>query len=262
MPHQEIEKFEVYERAEIYQFAFSRPLHVEAEFFEQLRKRYSLPRECRVIDMGCGCGDWLLEIAKVGHLGTGIDSCEAMVSLARQRCSGYPINLLTGSLLNNDANVSYDAAFCLCGTIHHLHANLELEKHFLGVFTALAPKGLYVIDLHISEPGIASDLEQHWVVEGESGKLEVFFEYVPLKFDFANHREWVRLEVCGVFHGESVFLQNSHWFGAFTAERVLNASKQAGLVHLGWFSETPSLSDPLPEPLDYPMVYSVFSRPS
>ena len=50
------EKFEVYERPEVYEFAFSRCLEAEVHFFEDLRQSYSLPSESKVLDMGCG---WL-----------------------------------------------------------------------------------------------------------------------------------------------------------------------------------------------------------
>jgi SAM-dependent methyltransferase len=258
MGEESIEKFEVYERPEIYDFAFSRGLESEMRFFHELRRMYSLPEKCKVIDMGCGSGDWLIELAQAGHQCFGFDSCESMVSFAREKCSDYSVNVFNGDLYKFEIKAAFDAAFCLCGTIHHLYRADELEAHFRSLSSCLAPNGMYLIDLHVSEPGRGSELEQHWIVEGDADELEVFFRYVPGGFDCANQRQWVELEVRGEINGEDVFLQNQHWFGAFTAERILNAADHAGLMHLGWYSDSPDVAEPLFDPAEHPSVYGLF----
>ena len=254
------EKFEVYERPEVYEFAFSRCLEAEVHFFEDLRQSYSLPSESKVLDMGCGCGEWLVEMARAGHHCEGFDNCDSMVALGRQRCSGYPITLYNDNLWQFDKNRTFDAAFCLCGTVHHLHGSGQLEEHFHCVSRCLLPNGLYLLDLHVSDSSLPSDLVQHWVVENLGDWLEVSFQYAADGFDGDNQRHWVELMVQGVFRGEGIRLCNEHWFGAFPSERLLNAANRAGLKHLGWYSESPSADAPLVQPIGHASVYCLFGQ--
>jgi SAM-dependent methyltransferase len=254
------EKFEVYERPEVYDFAFSRCLEAEVQFFEDLKQSYALPSESKVLDMGCGCGDWLVEMALAGHHCEGFDNCDSMVALARQKCSGYPITLYSDNLLQFDKSRTFDAVFCLCGTVHHLHGSGQLQRHFDCVSRCLLPNGLYLLDLHVSESVQPSDLLQHWVVENSESSLDVSFQYVTDGFDITNQRQWVELIVQGVFRGENIRLCNAHWFGAFTSERLLDAAKQACLRHLGWYSESPSVETRLLQPSGHASVYCLFGR--
>ncbi|MDC7235541.1 MAG: class I SAM-dependent methyltransferase [Spirochaetales bacterium] len=83
-----------------------------------------LPRECRILDLGCGSGINAQLMNQLGHSVTGIDLSESMIDLARRRCPGLPF--LKGAaesagelLANSGIPLPFDA-LCLSFLIVHL----------------------------------------------------------------------------------------------------------------------------------------------
>jgi ubiquinone/menaquinone biosynthesis C-methylase UbiE len=70
--------------ADIYDERYTR---IQREKYEVV-KRYLPKRIARILDLGCGTGMFLKELAERGEIVVGVDSAVEMLSIARKRASG------------------------------------------------------------------------------------------------------------------------------------------------------------------------------
>ena len=72
----------------------------------------AVPRSARVLDVGCGSGNWAeVFAARYAHV-TGIDQSAAMIDPARQRLEAMQnVELLTGDVLSDLPNETFDLIF-------------------------------------------------------------------------------------------------------------------------------------------------------
>lgn len=99
----------------------------------------NLPKS-KLIDVGCGTGNYTIELALKGLNVTGVDPSEIMLQEARKKCD--MVTWLTGSAENLPFSPStFDAALCTL-TIHHWQ---DLEKGFKNIYSVLKEKGKCLI---------------------------------------------------------------------------------------------------------------------
>lgn len=95
-----------------------------------------LPRDCSILDVGCGLGyfcDFLREHGWQGAY-TGLDVCEEMVSAAAQRVpDGRFLNV---DILTEDFSDEFDYVFC-GATIQHRPANVDPKAYAKDMITAM-----------------------------------------------------------------------------------------------------------------------------
>ena len=105
-----------------------------------------IPSHIRVIDIGCGHGDTLLALSPFVHSIFGIDRSQAMLDIAKKRCSDHKnISIQQGSLpiLPLEAE-QFDFALCIL-VLQHVH---DIQKAFDEIQRILKPKGeLIIVDM-------------------------------------------------------------------------------------------------------------------
>ena len=135
----------------------------------------------RILDMGCSGGLHALELAKRGHIVTGIDIEPAAITLARER--NQDMHLQAGFLVVDLENGSlsglgkFDLVYCLGNVLSHLQKKSvpDLLEKIRG---CLAEDGIFLFDvLHVGEEfpeGVyEEDLGIIWErnLERETGKI-------------------------------------------------------------------------------------------
>ena len=89
-------------------------------------------KKMKVIDIGCGTGDNIIEIAKLGHSVVGIDSSKKMLNLAKRKIMKLKpnirknIHLVNESIMNYKVENHYDICICM-GVIGYM----DSEEKFL-----------------------------------------------------------------------------------------------------------------------------------
>jgi SAM-dependent methyltransferase len=110
------------------------------------------PITARVIDLGCGTGRLLINLARRGNWALGVDLSSAMLSAARARAieAGISVSLLQANLtrLNGLAGETFDCAACLFSTLGMIRGIEERRQVVAHAFRLLKPGGRFVLHVH------------------------------------------------------------------------------------------------------------------
>lgn len=107
-----------------------------------------------LLDLGCGTGDFCLEMLRRGYDPIGIDRSAAMLSIARDKLAGLsrPADRPTCLFLQQDISRlqlygTVDLIVCLLDTVNHLTREAQVKRFFKLCGAYLNPGGLLVFDL-------------------------------------------------------------------------------------------------------------------
>ena len=89
-----------------------------------------------ILDVGCGTGSYVLEIAGWGIQADGVDLSRDMIDIAKQKAreNASTARFYEGDMqdLNTSVEASYEGILCLGNTIAHLPSELALRKVLKG----------------------------------------------------------------------------------------------------------------------------------
>ena len=114
----------------------------------------------KVVDLGCGGGQWLARLAEGGYETCGIDVSESMIRLARQNAPA------AGFLCRSFADVAIpecDAATALGEPMNYLKNGPAMRRTMRNVFTALRPGGVFIFDVRHPAKGPVAGRDHHKV---------------------------------------------------------------------------------------------------
>ncbi len=115
-------------------------------------KLLQLPAEARVLDLGCGEGRHIIEMAKRGYQMTGVDITKPLLDIARANAAKQKLDIQFEERDMRDLpwGNSFDAAYCVWGSfgIFDEMGNEDLLK---AIYQALKPGGRLIIENHIIE---------------------------------------------------------------------------------------------------------------
>lgn len=110
------------------------------------------------LEPACGTGRLLAALAKKGFKTQGYDLSPEAVAYARKR----GVYAEVGDLRTWKKPKTFDAAFCLLGTIRHLMTDKELLAHLKCVAASLRRGGIYIVGLDLTDYDLAEDDEEAW----------------------------------------------------------------------------------------------------
>ena len=163
---------------------------------EWIHEHVGLGRARRVLDLGCGPGLYLAQLAGLGYSGCGIDFSPASIQYARANLPGG-IHLVEGDLRTVDFGTGFDLVMMLYGEL-----NVFSPEECAGILTkaqnALNPGGRILVEIQTfeavqklgrsgdtwykSENGLFSEqphvclIENHWVAD--AGAAVQFFHVI------------------------------------------------------------------------------------
>ena len=138
---------------------YNRPLYYEIAFsfvdpkkqvdlFEKLIKKYGKAKAGGFLDIGCGPGPQLLELAKRGYEAVGLDKSAAMLGYLREKAKkeGLKIETIRADMTGFKLTKKACFAFIMMGTIGYFKSSPDFLKHLDSVGNSLRQGGLYFIE--------------------------------------------------------------------------------------------------------------------
>jgi SAM-dependent methyltransferase len=134
-------------RASLYDFAdlydrITVPAVREAGFYTKLAKKHG-----RTLELGCGTGRLTAALHAEGVDITGLDTSEAMLERARQKCPD--VRFVRGDMRDLDLGERYGLIFVALNSLLHLHTLDDFRRFFDGVRRHLEPGGVLAFDIFV-----------------------------------------------------------------------------------------------------------------
>jgi SAM-dependent methyltransferase len=122
-------------------------------------------RKLRALEPACGSGRLVLELAKRGFAVTGFDGSDSMLAFARERlrAADRSARLMRARLESFDVGRGFDLAHCLVSTFKYLLDEAGAHSHLRSVARALAPGGIYVLGIHLTDYADRRRNRERWV---------------------------------------------------------------------------------------------------
>ncbi|HEY2324821.1 MAG TPA: class I SAM-dependent methyltransferase [Thermoanaerobaculia bacterium] len=166
----------------------------ETRLIEETFKRFGSGAIERVLDLGCGTGNYALQLAAGGYRITAVDRSADMLRLARAKAqeSGPAIEWLQADLRDLDTGGTYDAALLMFAVIGYFPTNDDLIRVLGRIRAHLAGGGLLLFDFWYGPAVIAQ--------RPESRVTEVMTEQGPARRTVTPELD-ERHQTCDVVYG-------------------------------------------------------------
>lgn len=187
---------DMYQYPEYYNLVFGkRDFKKECNFITKLFSRFSQIKVSKVLDIACGTGPHMQELATRGFDVAGLDISKKMISKVN---SGLKANLhFIGAYLADMSDfklpLKFDACVCMVNSLEILTRNEQLISHFCSVAKCLKPGGIYVIELDnpafifsAPKPG---EKPKEYKKTVKKGKIMINVTFCRFPFDFENFLE-------------------------------------------------------------------------
>lgn len=123
-----------------------------ADFFEKIFEKENLKPNL-MVDLACGTGNLILELAKRGYDMIGVDCSTEMLMQAlnhTQALNPKPI-FLNQKMENLDLFGTVDAMLCCLDSINYITNKNNLKKAFEKIYLFLEPNGIFIFDINTKQ---------------------------------------------------------------------------------------------------------------
>lgn len=135
-------------------FAWAYPLLIEApieercDFIQTCFTAAGVPPGSRLLDVGCGPGQYSLELARRGYQVTGMDASPDFIQLASCQAAteSLPVTFLEGDLLSLPNTATYDGILCR-GVLNDLCEDAQRNQVLPTLAHAIRSGGLLLFDV-------------------------------------------------------------------------------------------------------------------
>ncbi len=167
------ETVDCYDYPKYWDLSFQDETELECDFFEDAFKRFGRGEIQRVLDIGCGGGRNVVEMANRGFEMLGLDNNEPSLAYLSRQLYEKELNAgtMTADMADFEVEEPLDAALCTFNTFRHLLTEEEAESHLHSVAGALKTGGLYILGFHILQDYDDPECEEHWT--NRDGEVEV-----------------------------------------------------------------------------------------
>jgi 2-polyprenyl-3-methyl-5-hydroxy-6-metoxy-1,4-benzoquinol methylase len=189
----------------------------------------------RVLDFPCGSGRHSLELARRGHLVTGLDVSAEAIGYARDaaRAEGLEVDLRVGDMADVPAGLGTDLAICMGNSFGYLEheGTLRFLADLAGV---VGPGGALVIDSGF----VAESLLPHLELEEQPTTLGGIEAESVNEYDVANSR-WIT---------HFTFRRGDEVHRGTSVQHVYTSAELVRMVRAAGFADVDLYGDPAGAP--------------
>ena len=205
-----------------YDLVFEPGTRREGSFLLAMSRRHGRGEARRVLEPACGSGRLVVDLARRGLEVEGFDLNERMLDAARAKLArrGLRADLRAGDMARVPSGPAVDLAHCLVSTFKYLLDERSARAHLAGVARRLAPGGVYVLGLHLTDYRRRGSQVEHWVVE--RGGARVVCVTRTMQADRRTRLEAVRTRLTVASRGRE-HAQETNWsFRTYSVREVLD----------------------------------------
>ncbi len=115
----------------------------EANFIEQCFAKHSFKPK-KILEVGCGTGNYSKIFSKKGYDVTGVDSSEEMLTIARKKC---PCSFIRGDIKSVSLLEKFDCCLALFNVIGYVTDNSSITKTLTKIRSHLRRGALFIFDV-------------------------------------------------------------------------------------------------------------------
>lgn len=230
----------VYDKPKYYDIAFGFvDIKKQVDLFEEFMDRFSGIKVKTVLDIGCGTGSQLIELAHRGYRVSGIDLSSQMLRYLKKRAGDESVTVETikSDMCHFKMKEEVDFAFIMMGTISYIRNNIDFLRHLSSISASLKSGGLYLIEnMRLDWSNQTLFMPQQWTVK--KGNVMVKTIYRLKLVDALNQtlEETLRLEVKD--RGKAFTLMNRTNTKQIFPQELLELLNENGQFEfLGWFDK-------------------------
>lgn len=189
------------------------------------------------LEPACGSGRYLIEAARHGIRGVGIDVNPRMVRYARMAAGEANIRFVKAdiaafTLLKRD---HAEFAFCLINSARHLTSDRAMIDHLRCVARSLRPGGAYVMGLSMSCYAMETASEDVWIGKRAGTKVHQFVQY--LAPEARRRKERVISHLTVTTRGLEQHLDSTYDLRTYDGHQWAGVLRRAGMVCVGIVDE-------------------------
>ncbi|MCZ2523487.1 class I SAM-dependent DNA methyltransferase [Streptomyces sp. HB2AG] len=210
-----------------------KPRPERVDFLQELWAGQAAPVS-DVLEVCCGTGLVLEEIARRGYRVTGLDRSAPMLEVARARL-GDDVPLVRAELPDIPMEETFDAVVCVGAALNYMPDEGELEKTFRSVGSVLRPGGSFVFDVlsrrmmdgHAGSSVWSADL-------GDFTFIWKFDNHPSGAYCDASYTQFLRTgDAQAPEHAEYTVTRELHRLFTLAGDTIRGAARRAGLVCTG-----------------------------
>lgn len=225
----------VYDQPLYYEIGFSyQDAKRQADFFEEVAKRFSKVPTRRFLDIACGPSPQLRELARREYEAIGLDINPKMLDHLRLRAreEGVSVETVEANMNDFDLRKKCDFAFLLSGSLY-IESNLQFLRHLDCVASALEEGGLYLIE-NFPFFGPTEGHKEEWTMRKGEIEVRTIFEDKVIDALKQLYEETITLEVND--HGERKTISTSFITKNIAPQELVALIESNGkFVFIGWF---------------------------
>jgi ubiquinone/menaquinone biosynthesis C-methylase UbiE len=114
----------------------------EVDFLEQIFQNTRKPK--KLLEIGCGTGNYTRILAERGYQITAVDISENMLKIAKEKCAS---NFVKGNIRDISIDDKFDTCIAMFAVIDYITDSSDLIKALVNIRHHLKPNGILVFDI-------------------------------------------------------------------------------------------------------------------
>lgn len=229
-----------YDHPELYELGFLKETPKESKFLEAVFKKYVPFPVKNVLELGCGSGRLVCDMATRGFSMTGLDLNPTALEYCQKKLKklGVKGETVVGDMTKFKFDQPFDAAVNAINTFRHLDSEEAALAHLDCVAEHLKPGGVFVLSLHLLP--VDGDLwgTERW--SAKDAKQSVYYALTVVETSMKTRLEKLRISMLVKKKDKTVRMSDHITLRIYTAPQLkslLAKAKKLKLVavHDFWY---------------------------